>query len=94
MTTRLSDAELDRLIEAQRLMRKADSTSGPQAISLYKQAAKLTPWDEVYLMSIGVEYAQAGDYRKGGQRLEEALALNPDNQRVRKNLNAVKQAAR
>ena len=90
---RMSDAELDALIEIKELNRQADATSGPTAIKLYKQILKRAPWDEIAMMSIGVEYAQAGQFPTAISWLERAAKANPDDNRVKKNLAAVKAAA-
>ena len=92
LAKRLSDRELDTLIEIRKLMSNADSTTGSKAIALYKKVLKLAPWDEICLMSIGVEYAEAGNFKEGIQWLQKAMAMNPNNERVRKNLEAVKAA--
>jgi tetratricopeptide (TPR) repeat protein len=87
---RLSDAELDRLIEIRQLVEKADATSGSAAIALYKRIADLAPWDEICLMSIGTEYANAGDFTEAVRWYKKALAANPDSDRVRANLQRVR----
>lgn len=93
LVARLSDEELAALIQIKELNRQADATSGPPAIKLYKQILKLAPWDEVSMMSIGVEFATAGQFPTAIGWLERAAEANPDNERVRKNLAAVKAAA-
>lgn len=94
LVERLSDEELNRLIEIRKLMMKGDATKGAEAISQYKQVATLAPWDDICLMSIGVEYANAGNFGEAIRWLEKALALNPSNARIRNNLEGVKDAAR
>ena len=94
LTQRLSDAELDRLIKIRRLFSRADATSGTEAIALYKQVAALAPWDEICLMTIGVEYAQMRRFDQAMPWLEKAFALNPENTRVRSNLENIAAAAR
>lgn len=89
---RLSDTELAELERMRTLYDQADASSGPQAIALYQEVSELAPWDEVCLMSIGVEYAQAGQFDKAIEWLEKATQLNPSNTRVRDNLMAVQAA--
>ena len=90
LTSRLSNAELRRLIRIRRLTDKADQTEGAKAIRLYKKVSRLAPWDEICVMSIGVTYANGRDYRKALRWLEKALKLNPASGRVRANLQRVK----
>ena len=70
------------------------TTSGEKAIALYKKIATLAPWDEICLMTIGVEYANTGDYNEAIKWLKKALAVNPKNGRVRSNLEGVMAAAK
>ena len=94
LAARLSDQELERLVKIRQLTAKGDATRGSQAIGFYKRVAKLAPWDEICLMSIGVEYAQAGNFNEGIRWLKKAYALNPSNTRVPSNLEKVQAAAR
>jgi tetratricopeptide (TPR) repeat protein len=91
---RISDKELAQLVRIRELTRKADSTSNIAAIHLYKQVLKLAPWDEISMMSIGVEYANARNFSKAIRWLEKAAKVNPSNARVKRNLDGVKAAAR
>jgi tetratricopeptide (TPR) repeat protein len=90
---RLTDEELAQLVHIRELMRKADATSGTAAIQLYRQVLKLAPWDEISMMSIGVEYANARDFGKAIRWLEKAAKANPGNVRVKRNLEGVRAAA-
>ena len=94
MIRRVSDAELERLIELRGLVERAMTTSGEKAIALYKKIATLAPWDEICLMTIGVEYANTGDYNEAIKWLKKALAVNPKNGQVRSNLEGVMAAAK
>lgn len=89
---RLSDTELAQLEQIRTLCDKADATSGPEAIALYQEVSQLAPWDEVCLMSIGVEHAQAGRFDQAIEWLGKAAQVNPANTRVRDNLMAVQVA--
>lgn len=89
---RLSDTELAQLERIRGLYDQADATSGPEAIALYQEVSQLAPWDEVCLMSIGVEHAQAGRFDQAIEWLGKAAQVNPSNTRVRDNLMAVQVA--
>jgi len=89
---RLSDAELAQLEQIRTLYDKADATGGTEAIALYQEVSHLAPWDEVCLMSIGVEHAQAGRFDQAIEWLARAAQVNPSNTRVRDNLMAVQVA--
>jgi Flp pilus assembly protein TadD len=89
---RLSDTELTQLERIRALSDSADATRGAEAIALYQEVSQLAPWDEICLMSIGVEYAQAGQFDLAAQWLEKASRVNPSNPRVRDNLMAVQVA--
>jgi len=89
---RLSGTELAQLEQIRTLYDKADATSGPEAIALYREISQLAPWDEVCLMSIGVEHAQAGRFDQAIEWLGRAAQINPANTRVRDNLMALQVA--
>lgn len=86
LVLRLSDGELNQLVEICRLKKKTRATSGPKAIALCRQVAHLAPWDENCLTSIGSECARACDSAKAVRWFERALALNPANDSARANL--------
>lgn len=90
---RLTDGELSQLVHIRELTRKADATSGREAIRLYRKVLKLAPWDEISMMSIGVENANTGNFSEAIRWLEKAVEANPSNARVRRNLDGVKAAA-
>lgn len=94
LVKRVSDSELSQILHILELTRKADTTSGRRAISFYREILKLAPWDEISIMSIGVEHANAGNFGKAIRWLEKAAKANPSNARVRRNLDGVKAAAR
>jgi tetratricopeptide (TPR) repeat protein len=59
------------------------------SIKYYKQALKLAPGCDLFLMSIGVCYAQLGRKEEAIRYLERANLISPDNSRIRDNLNNV-----
>jgi tetratricopeptide (TPR) repeat protein len=64
-----------------------------RAIDLYKDALTLAPGCDLYLMSIGCCYANLGDLRRGLRYLERAHEISPGEERIKRNLMGVKQAA-
>ncbi len=60
-----------------------------QSCSYYKEALHLAPGCDLFLMSIGVCYAEAGQKAKGLQYLKRAAQISPGNTRIRKNLDKV-----
>gem|GEM_PF-1770858 len=60
-----------------------------QAINYYKQALKLAPGCDLYLMSIGSAYVMIGQKERGIRYLERAAEISPGNKRIRENLNKV-----
>ena len=92
LLNRLSDRELAELERIRTLYDRADGSSGPEAIALYREVSQSAPWDEICLMSIGVEYAQVGQFDQAIEWLEKAAQVNPSNTRVRDNLMAVQAA--
>ena len=90
---RLADEELDHLIKIRSLYAEADGQTGMPAIALYRQIEELAPWDEICPMTIGVEYANAGQMEDAIPWLEKAMAMNPENERVRTNYEGIMAAA-
>lgn len=60
-----------------------------ESIRYYKEALHLAPGCDLFLMSIGVCYAEVGQKAKGLRYLERAAQISPDNTRVRENLDKV-----
>lgn len=58
-----------------------------EAIQQYKIALELAPGCDLFLMSIGVGYANLGQKAKAVQYLERAAQISPGNSRIRDNLN-------
>jgi hypothetical protein len=63
-----------------------------EAIRLYQSALDVAPDAAVYLMSIGTCYGQLGALADAIRYYERAAAIEPDNERIRKNLEAARQA--
>lgn len=66
----------------------------PEAIALYRKALQLAPGCDLYLMSIGCCYANMGDLRTGVKYLERAAEISPSQERIRRNLEGIRQALR
>lgn len=64
-----------------------------EAIEFYKKALKLAPGCDLYLMSIGCCYANMGNVRRGLRYLERAYEISPNEERIKRNLLGVRQAA-
>jgi tetratricopeptide (TPR) repeat protein len=64
------------------------------AVRLYKQALEQAPECDLYLMSIGACYARMGNPREGLPTLERAAKINPNNDRIQRNLAAIRQMLR
>jgi tetratricopeptide (TPR) repeat protein len=59
------------------------------AIKFYRQALKLAPGADIYLMSIGSCYANMRRTRKALAYLKRAHEISPQNERIRRNLRAL-----
>jgi len=60
-----------------------------ESIQYYKKALELAPGCDLFLMSIGVGYAQLWQTQKAIRYLERAAQISPSNSRIRDNLNNV-----
>jgi len=88
---RLSDTEIEEAIGLIRLCQKATNASDPkESIRIYEQIIKKAPFDSISMLSIGVCYANLGNGRKAISYVEKALKINPNNQRIRDNLNGIR----
>jgi hypothetical protein len=84
--------DLKTLVKCVILSKKADAIGvlePEKAAKLYQQIAYLNPYDDVSRMSCGCLLGRAGDIRKGLAWVQEALKLNPGNERAKKNLQAM-----
>jgi tetratricopeptide (TPR) repeat protein len=89
---RMTDQEIMEAIELARLSREAtDATDHRKAIRIFEQIVAKAPFDSISMMSIGVHYAGLGDGRKAVSYLEKALRSDPNNQRIRENLEGIRQ---
>lgn len=90
---KLSVSELETLAEAVRLCRRADQLPNPnsqEAANLMLKATKLNPYFDIAFMSYGCTIASLGRLREGITWVEKAVALNPKNERARRNLQGMK----
>lgn len=65
-----------------------------EAIPSLKRALSMAPGHDLMLMTLGVCYAQIGEFPKAIKILEQARKLHPDNSRIAQNLEAIKRASR
>jgi tetratricopeptide (TPR) repeat protein len=89
---KMTDSDIMEAIQLSRLVHMATEIKNhQQAITLFEQILIRAPFDSTSMMSIGVRYANLGDAKKAIDHLEKALQINPKNQRIHNNLQAVKQ---
>lgn len=89
---RMTEDDIMEAIELARLSRKAtDTTDHREAIRIFEQIVAKAPFDSISMMSIGVRYANLGDGRKAVDYLEKALRSDPKNERIRSNLQGIRQ---
>jgi hypothetical protein len=94
---KLGVPDIQRLQESVRLVMKADEVArsgGPTAFSgaagLYRSAAEINPFNDLALMSCGVAFARSGNLLEGIKWVEQAVQVNPGNERARGNLQAMR----
>lgn len=63
-----------------------------RSIEAYKEALRMAPGCDLFLMSVGVCYAFLGQKTKSLQFLERAASISPDNDRIRENLDKARRA--
>lgn len=93
MLRKLDIPELERLAEAIRQSRKGDdlaSANAAHGASQYLEATKINPFLDIAFMSYGCTIANQGNLREGIKWVEKALAINPNNDRARRNLQGMK----
>jgi tetratricopeptide (TPR) repeat protein len=61
-----------------------------ESIQHYKKALEIAPGCDLFLMSIGVGYAQLGQKRKAVSYLERAAKISPGNSRIRDNCSNIR----
>jgi tetratricopeptide (TPR) repeat protein len=57
-----------------------------QSVQFYKEALRMAPGCDLFLMSVGTSYAFLGQKTKSIQFLERAAQISPNNERIRENL--------
>jgi tetratricopeptide (TPR) repeat protein len=91
LISRLTDDDLVEAAELARLSQLAHHEPDlEKSIALYQQIVERAPFDSISLMSIGVQYRRLGQRRLAVRYLERALATDPDNERIRRNLDNVR----
>lgn len=90
----MTDDDIEEAMELAGLQQKAraatEAGNHREAIRIYEQICAKAPFDSISMMSIGVHYAYLGDGPKAVQYLEKALQSDPNNQRIRRNLNSIR----
>ena len=91
---KLTVEELESLCESAECGQKADSFADRgdlvNAAKCYREAFELNPYNDLALLSYGVALAQQGNLREGIKWVQKALDVNPDSERIRNNLSAMK----
>jgi tetratricopeptide (TPR) repeat protein len=92
---KMTDHDIKEAIDLVRLQKKAVAASERgnhrEAIQCFESILVKAPFDSISMMSIGVQYAHLRDGRTAVQYLERALKSDPSNQRIRGNLQAVRE---
>jgi len=89
---KMSDDEIMAAMELIRLCQKATNATDPrESIRIYEKIIAKAPFDSISMLSIGVCYANLGDGRKAVSYVERALRSDPHNQRIRQNLEGIRQ---
>ena len=95
LVAKLSEDDIKQAIQIVRLQKKAlaaaEAGNRREAIKLFEAIIAKAPFDSISMMSIGVQYAQLQDGRKAVQYLERVLKSDPANQRIRGNLEAIRE---
>ncbi len=89
----LGVADLDWALEVDAIALDAHLLSNERplvAIKTYREALRSAPGCDLYLMSMGVLFAQLGLPEAGLRYLQRSAELNPTNQRILRNLAAVR----
>jgi len=63
-----------------------------RSIEAYKEALRMAPGCDLFLMSVGTNYALLGQKAKAIAFLERAAAISPGNDRIRENLERARRA--
>ena len=90
---KLPVSDLETLAEAVQFCRRADALPNPntaEAANLMLKATELNPYFDIAFMSYGCTIANLGRLREGIMWVEKALAINPKNERARRNIQGMK----
>jgi len=89
---KLSVEELKYLVRIQELTSDADKHQPSDfhgRINKYNKVLEIAPWDSISVMSIGVQYYKMGKRSDSIEWLKYAFEIDPQNRRIRDNLEAV-----
>lgn len=93
-TSRMTDSDIEEAVRITRLQKQAMAASEAgnhrEAIRLLEQIVHIAPFDSISMMSLGVQYANLRNGAEAVRWLERALRVDPDNDRIRRNLSAIK----
>ena len=78
------------VMQADVVARRGDVLAYVRGAEMYSNAARFNPFNELALMSCGVSLARAGYHGEALPWLARALEVNPGNERVKTNLEAVR----
>jgi hypothetical protein len=87
---RLEIPDLERLAESVRCAMKVDSLTGKVARDQCLRAININPYNDMAVMSYGCMLANEGISWEAEVWIEQAIQINPTNDRARKNLAALK----
>jgi tetratricopeptide (TPR) repeat protein len=89
---KLDDEEIKEALELLRLSAEGERASNPKdALKIFQKLAKRAPFDSIALLSIGVCYANLGNGKEAVSYVEKALEIDPENERIKENLEGIKQ---
>lgn len=94
LAARMSDGDIQQAIEIvewhKQALAASESDEHQTAIEYFEKIVRQAPFDAISWMSLGVQHAFLRNGRKAVDCLERALSEDPDNERIRGNLEAVR----
>jgi tetratricopeptide (TPR) repeat protein len=91
---KLEIPDLENLLEAVQSFIKADEPVArgdlAEAARMYRKVIDINPYHDLALMSYGTCLARQGNLREGVKWVEKAVKVNPNNERAKRNLQAMK----